>query len=410
MIDTRPLADCATWYSGGTPKTTVESYWGGPIPWITSGSLTEFHLRTSERTLTEKGLQNGSRLLPVNAILFVVRGMSLNSEFRIGIAKRPLAFGQDCKGLVAHEDLIPLYLAYAIRAQSREVLGMVDQAAHGTGRLPTDLIGSLPIGVPEREEQMRIAAALGAFDDLIEINRRQIEILEEVARLLYREWFVNFRFPGHENTEMMDSELGPLPEGWRVIRFNELVDEIMLSVDESEIPAGSPVVGLEHLPRRSTTLQAWDLAEEVGSRRKVFEMGDILFGKIRPYFHKVVDAPVAGFSSTDAIIFRPRQFAERALCIASSDDFVAFAVAGSNGTKMPRANTELLLGFAVPEPPTAIAREFESLLEPMSSLRNTLAAQIRVLEDARDLLLPRLVSGELDVSELDLDAVVGSVV
>lgn len=222
---------------------------------------------------------------------------------------------------------------------------------------------------------------------------------------MYREWFVHFRFPSHEDVELVDSELGHIPEGWVAARFSGLATESKTSVAESDIPPGSALVGLEHLPRRSTTLSEWAVAETVGSRRKVFTSGDILFGKIRPYFHKVVDAPMDGYSSTDAIVFRPSEYPERALCVASSDEFVAAAVATSNGTKMPRANTELLLQYRIPEPPSHVSAEFEERVAPMSALRRNMSQQNRVLREARDLLLPRLVSGELDVSELNLDGV-----
>ena len=287
------------------------------------------------------------------------------------------------------------------------VLDSIDFTSFNSGSAQPSLnrnyLGTIDVWRPDNETQSAVARVLGSFDDLIENNRRRIEILEEMARLLYREWFVHFRFPGHEHVEMVDSELGPIPEGWEIKKFDDLVAEHKETVPASEIPDHSPVVGLEHLPRRSTTLAKWDQAFEVGSRRKTFEQGDILFGKIRPYFHKVVDAQIAGYASTDAIIFRPIDAPERSLCIASSDEFVAAAVATSNGTKMPRANTNLLLAYSIPQPPPEVSCEFEAQLRPLSKLRHNLVGQNRMLREARDLLLPRLVSGELDVSELNLD-------
>ena len=263
------------------------------------------------------------------------------------------------------------------------------------------------VRLPPKSIQQTIGVSLRAFDDLIENNRRRIEILEEMARLLYREWFVRFRFPGHGDVELVDSDLGPIPKGWEAGKFSDLVSEVSKTVDPEEITEGTPVVGLEHLPRRSTTLRDWESAFDVGSRRKVFYKGDILFGKIRPYFHKVVDAPISGCSSTDAIVFRPIEeiLQSRALAIASSDEFVGVATATSNGTKMPRANTKILLGYGIPHPTHDVELAFSQKVGPMNCLRKILAAQDRVLREARDLLLPRLLSGELDVSELDLDLV-----
>ncbi|MCY3947594.1 MAG: restriction endonuclease subunit S [Acidimicrobiaceae bacterium] len=271
--------------------------------------------------------------------------------------------------------------------------------------LNRNYLGAISVWCPDYNVQAAIAEVLGAFDDLIENNRRRIEVLEEVTRLLYQEWFVQFRFPGHEAVAFVDSNLGPIPETWEAGVFADLVSEVRQTVDPEEIPISAPVVGLEHLPRRSTTLQRWAAASSVGSRRKVFEQGDILFAKIRPYFHKVVDAPFMGYASTDAIVFRPKSasLGARALAVASSDDFVDIATATSNGTRMPRANTELLMSYGVPHPSPPIEQAFGETVGPMDRLRKKLADQSRCLSKARDLLLPRLVSGELDISDLNLE-------
>ena len=273
--------------------------------------------------------------------------------------------------------------------------------------LSAGVVQQLPVRYPPLTLQDIIVDVLDSFDGLIENNRRRIGILEGMARLLYREWFVHFRYPGHEDVELVDSDLGPIPEGWIAGKFSDLVSEVSETVSPDDIGEGTPVVGLQHLPRRSTTLHDWENASHVGSRRKVFAEGDILFGKIRPYFHKVVDAPISGYSSTDAIVFRPKgePFRSRALAVTSSDDFVGVATATSNGTKMPRANTGLLMSYGIPHPTHNVEQAFSETVGPMDSLRKTLAAQNRILREARDLLLPRLVSGELDVSDLGLGLV-----
>lgn len=261
------------------------------------------------------------------------------------------------------------------------------------------------VRLPPVEEQRIVISVLSAFDDLIENNRRRIEILEKMSRLLYREWFVHFRFPGHKEVELLESEFGLIPKGWEIGKFSRLVSERTDTIAPEDITEGVPDIGLKHLPRKSTTLCEWEIAKNVGSRRKLFIEGDILFGKIRPYFHKVVDAPVSGCTTTSAIVFRPRErkWQERALAIASSDEFVALATATSNGTTMPSANVKELLNYMVPHPTEQIEEQFSDLMKPIDALRKNLAAQIRALREMRDLLLPRLISGELDVSELDFE-------
>ena len=361
------------------PKRLRES---GPFPIVSSSGVTGSHV---EARVDPPGVVTG-------------RYGTLGTVFYVEEPYWPLnttLYVQDFKG--NHRR----FVAYLL--ESLDLGTLVSSAAvPGINR---NHLHPLSVLVPDRQLQESIAATLGAFDDLIENNRRRIEILEEMARLSYSEWFVHFRFPGHQDINLVDSDLGPIPDGWMAGKFSDLVSEIKETVSPDDISEGTPVVGLRHLPRRSTTLHEWECASNVGSRRKVFSEGDILFGKIRPYFHKVVDAPMSGCSSTDAIIFRPKgeSFRCRALAVASSDEFVGVATATSNGTKMPRANAGILLDYGIPHPTIDVEQAFSETVAPMNTLRNTLAAQNRILRSARDLLLPRLVSGELDVSELDLD-------
>src|SRR5262245_46972063 len=106
---TRPLRECARWYSGGTPNRAIGSYWNGSIPWISAKSLIHFFVADSEEQVTEEGARNGTRLVPKDTILFVVRGMSLKTEFRMGITTRPVTFNQDLKALVALDDMHPQF-------------------------------------------------------------------------------------------------------------------------------------------------------------------------------------------------------------------------------------------------------------------------------------------------------------
>ncbi|QPI71738.1 hypothetical protein [Sphingobium sp. Cam5-1] len=137
---------------------------------------------------------------------------------------------------------------------------------------------------------------------------------------------------------ILDTPDGPLPEGWTWGAFRDLAREVRQTVSPDDVPPDTPYVGLEHMPRRSFTLDQHGQAEEVSSLKSRFQRSDILFGKIRPYFHKVVWAGFDGVSSTDAIVWRPvAGLAAQALATASSDAFVAYSVQTSNGTKMPRA-------------------------------------------------------------------------
>lgn len=262
------------------------------------------------------------------------------------------------------------------------------------------------VRVPPLHEQQIIGRVLGGLDVLIENNRRRVEVLEEMAREIYREWFVHFRYPGHEDVPLVDSPLGLVPGGWHVGCVDELVTLSNATIDPSTVDASTPAVGLEHIPRRQITLDDWGEAGDVGSRKATFVVGDVLFGKIRPYFHKVSVAPVDGICSTDAIVLRPHadHWGQAILSIAS-DEFVAHAVQTSNGTKMPRADWKVIREFPVAIPPIEMARRFSETAHPLFAHAQVLMFQARRLASLRDLLLPKLVTGQIDVSSLDLDLV-----
>ena len=265
-------------------------------------------------------------------------------------------------------------------------------------------IENVEIPVPPHQVQLHLASIVSAYDDLIENNTRRIEILEEMARRLYEEWFVHFRFPGHEEVSFKESELGRIPEEWEVVQLGELVREVKGTIPPSRVDPDTPYVGLEHIPRRSITLKGWSTADTVESSKLPFSKGDILFGKIRPYFHKVSVAPVDGICSSDTILLRAQQQEHfgLALCCASSDEFVDHATQTSNGTKMPRANWKVLSQYQLLLPNAALLKTFNNFVSDIVSQCRTLVFKNANLRAQRDLLLPKLVSGEIDVSDIPM--------
>lgn len=221
-------------------------------------------------------------------------------------------------------------------------------------------------------------------------------MLEESARLLYKEWFVHLRFPGHEHVRIKNG----VPEGWKETSLNEICSNVKETTKPENVEANTLYIGLEHIPRRSITLLNWGLAEEVTSSKHLFKQGDILFGKIRPYFHKVGMALTDGITSSDAIVIRPLSHELFSLClmVTSSDQFVAVASKTvKEGSKMPRADWKYLTNYPVLIPPSSLLEIFNLQIDAITSQLKTLAFQIHSLKKARDLLLPRLMNGEIAV-------------
>jgi len=252
----------------------------------------------------------------------------------------------------------------------------------------------LKVRAPNRQIQERVASILSAYDDLIENNRRRIALLEEAARLLYREWFVHFRFPGHEHVKTTDG----LPEGWVRRTLGDVVDLLKDTIKPADFAEDDIHIGLEHIPRRSFTLANWEPAEDLVSGKTRFSEGDILFCKIRPYFHKVGFTVLSGLASSDAIVWRVKECEDWPLvvCATSSDHFVAVASKTvREGSKMPRADLKVLQNYLIPKPPEGLLSVFNGTVLPITHQCKTLALQNRALAQARDLLLPRLMSGEI---------------
>ena len=298
--------------------------------------------------------------------------------------------------------LDPKFLFGVMR--SKEFQTKLRNFASGSAQpqIPIRDLRQILLRAPPLPTQRRIAAILSAYDDLIENNTRRIAILEEMARRLYEEWFVHFRFPGHEGVKMVESEIGPVPEGWESTRLGDFASEVREAVDPSTVPLDTPYVGLEHIPRRSVTLSRWGDPASVESTKLKFRRGDVLFGKIRPYFHKVSIAPFDGICSSDTIVIRPtkQQSLSMVLCCTSSDRFVDHSSQTSQGTKMPRANWKVLTAYPLPTPTTNLLRQFNEFVDMIVAQTRNLMLRNTNLRTQRDLLLPKLISGEIDVSEI----------
>ncbi len=205
---TRPLSECGEWVSGGTPSKSVASYWNGDIPWISSKSLKTFDLSDSEDRISQDAVKNGTKLLPKGTVVFVVRGMSLANEFRVGVTAREVAFNQDLRAIVPRSDIDGRFLARFLRARERVIMGLTDNASHGTKRLPTELVEAIQVPIPPLSEQRRIAAILDKADALCKKRKKGIRLNEVLLQSTFLEMFG-------------DPESNP--RGWRRVSLSSLL-------------------------------------------------------------------------------------------------------------------------------------------------------------------------------------------
>lgn len=218
----------------------------------------------------------------------------------------------------------PRYLHYLLLSEGMQ-RKMADWSEGSTVQhLNVRDIPKLELGdLPDLYEQKRVAEILGSIDDKIEAHSRLLESLDKLLRLEYS-----------QSADIQSQKIG------------DIVDEVRDSVSPDLIDADEVYVGLEHLPRRHVWVHEWGRGADVTSNKSRFKKGDILFGKLRPYFHKVVIAPADGICSTDILVLRPRDgFEKLALQALSSDEAIAHATNSSNGTRMPRTKWSDLRDF-----------------------------------------------------------------
>jgi type I restriction enzyme S subunit len=315
----------------------------------------------------------------------------------------------------------PAFLFYFFRSgQGRHEL-LRNASTVGTPGIgqPLASLRSITVSVPLLAEQRAIAHILGTLDDKIELNRRMSETLEAIARALFKSWFVDFdpvraksegRNPGLPPhladlfpDSFEDSELGEIPKGWRVGTLGDVAEHPRRGVRPSEIDPSKPYIALEHMPKRCIALSEWGVADGLESNKFEFRRGEILFGKLRPYFHKVGVAPVDGVCSTDIVVVSPREEEWFGFVLehVSSLAFVEYANAGSTGTKMPRTSWAEMGRCPVVIPPKSVAAAFTTQIRP--AVEGIIAAihECRALVALRDTLLPKLISGELRVADAE---------
>lgn len=401
------------WSLNGGPfgsKLVSKDYVQSGVPVIRGGNLPA-EARFSLDDLVFVSKEKADDLLANNAhpgdIIFTQRG-TLGQVGIIptnGTHERYVISQSQMKLTVDEAKVIREFIYYFFRCPTTVQQIKNHSMVAGVPHINLDTLRNWEIPLPPVGGQEKIVGILSAYDDLIENNTRRIQILERMAQAVYREWFTHFRFPGHAKTTLVASPVGKIPQGWEPRRLGDLAQESRRTIDPDEVEPSTPYIGLEHMPRKSIALGDWGSAKEVQSTKLLFKKGDILFGKIRPYFHKVGVAAVDGVCSTDAIVITPKQSAHFALVLAcvSSEPFVSHATQTSQGTKMPRANWNVLTKYPLPLPPAPLLNLFTPFVNDTVALIQNLVFKNRNLRRTRDLLLPKLISGALDVSKLDIE-------
>lgn len=418
-----PLCECADFKSGGTPSKSNDAYWAGDIPWVSAKDMKTLRLHDAQDHVTPEALNAGSRLAKKGAVFLLVRGMTLHRDIPIGIAMRDMAFNQDIKALIARPGVDTTFLAYWLVSQKVALLGHVDSAGHGTGRLNTDTLKAMRVKLPPIEEQKRIAGILGALDEKIELNRKMSETLEQMAKAMFKSWFVDFE-PVHAKAagrqpagmekatadlfpnSFADSELGKIPKGWEVTELGQIADvidclhakkpeasetgQLYLQLnnirDDGLIDISEAfLIGMEDYNKWTSRMEATEGDCVITNVGRVGAVAQIPHG-----MKAALGRNITGIRCKPAFT-NPTFLIE---CLMSEAMREEIRRKTDTGTILDALNVKSIPKLRFIRPPLMVAERFELLARPLRYQMERGVSQSRTLADLRDTLLPKLLSGD----------------
>ena len=369
---------CTKVCSGGTPTSSNPAYYDGNIPWLNTNEVNFCNIYSTNKTISEEGLKkSAAKYVPENTVIVAMYGVTAG---KCAIAKIPLTTNQACCNLIIDKEKADYcYVYYYLRQQSDSLNKLAIGGAQQNLNALT--IKKFKIALPTLPTQQKIASILSAYDRLIENNTRRIRLLEQMAENLYKEWFVRFRFPEHEKVEMVNG----LPKGWKIKRYEEELNIRYgkgLSTEQLK-EEGYPVFGSN---------------------------GQIGFYDSYMYDNPQILISCRGASSGIVNISLPKSFitsnsliCERTEKTESLYEYLKYYFLNNNlvqyqtGSAQPQITINNIVKLKLLVPELKVQRSFSEKIRVIDMEIYNLQSQIQLLTRQRDLLLPRLMSGKLEV-------------
>ncbi len=369
---------CTKVCSGGTPTSSNPAYYDGNIPWLNTNEVNFCNIYSTNKTISEEGLKkSAAKYVPENTVIVAMYGVTAG---KCAIAKIPLTTNQACCNLIIDKEKADYcYVYYYLRQQSDSLNKLAIGGAQQNLNALT--IKKFKIALPTLPIQKKIASILSTYDRLIENNTRRIRLLEQMAENLYKEWFVRFRFPEHEKVEMVNG----LPKGWKIKRYEEELNIRYgkgLSTEQLK-EEGYPVFGSN---------------------------GQIGFYDSYMYDNPQILISCRGASSGIVNISLPKSFitsnsliCERTEKTESLYEYLKYYFLNNNlvqyqtGSAQPQITINNIVKLKLLVPELKVQRSFSEKIRVIDMEIYNLQSQIQLLTRQRDLLLPRLMSGKLEV-------------
>ena len=408
------ISDFGRVVTGKTPPTKNPEYFGGDYPFITPSDMkgNTPHIVT-ERTISDLGCEkHKSIMLPSNSVCVTCIGATIG---KMCITHRPSFTNQQINSIVVNTERHDYrYVYYVLNTEIENLKARAGGAA--TPIINKTAFSNIEIEIPPLLVQRKIASILSAYDDLIETNTRRIQILEEMAQRIYREWFVHFRYPGHEQDELVESELGLIPKGWKSSSLATLYDAksgfaFKSSIMESDGDYG--VIKIKNIQPHGVEIESiqWIKEKAVDDRAMKFLLSkkDVLIAMTGAQVGKVGIMPITRDQyflnqRVGKFFLKPSLSLNHSFLyqVVRSADFQTNVVNIAQGAAQPNISGNDIGGIKIILPTMELIYEYEKCCGPIIDDILLLGYINRNLRQTRDLLLPKLISGKIDVSELDI--------
>lgn len=391
---------CVKVTSGGTPKSTnAEFYNPKEVPWLKTGEVNYCRIYDTETYISKEGLARSSaKLIPENSVIIAMYGQG-DTAGKVAINKIPLSTNQACCNLVINHEIADYeYVYYALSTLYDKLVSLKNGGAQPN--LNAGIIKEVEIPFPELITQKKIASILSNYDYLIENNQKQIKLLEEAAQRLYKGWFVDLRFPGYEDVEIVDG----VPEGWSYKRVEELGEVITgktPSTSKTEYYGGSiPFVTIPDMHGNVFPLVTEKTLTKVGAdtqKNKYLPANTVIVSCIATVgLVNIVIEPCQTNQQINSVILHDDNnlyfFYESMKRIKALLDGV-----GSNGATMTNVNKTKFSNIKILYPTEDLVMKYNEFCKPIFSQILASSKAMLTSKQARDRLLPKLMSGEIEV-------------
>ena len=391
----RPLGELVSFASGGTPSKKRDDYWGGTIPWISAKTLKTENIDTSDLFITEEGLKAGSKIAPKGSILLLTRGSGLFNGIPIARVEKDVAFNQDIKCLDSYGEVENEFIFYWLLSQKDYLMAKVGVTGIGAGKFDLDFLQKLMIPIPSERERKSIVGFASSISEKIRCNAKVNDNLYAQAKATTKQWISkstgDYELLPLSNIASINPDTYSPKETWKYVNY----------LDTSSITEGC-IAEIQRITPSSEKLPS-------RARRKIAP-NDIVFSTVRPNqrHYGIISEPLPNMlGSTGFAVIRsknPLVCNELIyLCLTENEFIEKMQQLAEQSTSTFPAIKPSDLGVC--EIPCPKDQSYTSFTETLKSLFALIAANQREnisLSEIRDVLLPKLMSGEIDVSDIQL--------